>query len=655
MSQKKLLLILLGSTLLSFNYFIKTMENPNKKRKIINEQCEDEPSDLKQIEFLKSINEHCINKHCINKHCTLLKKLCSFEQLKINEENLNKYKKLLYEMFRQQHPDFNLILSIFDNHFKIMLECYQPNNVCYRGISLEHINILLNILIKQHAVKEEDHLENTLQQEKYDVIKEIIYYCFRGYVSKEYQERLKKNYMRLCRLLLENNLLPTLDEDWFLYWLIYYCDDIGLFRDIINKKIEGNLDLSEFACILDQLIEHGCKDQIKFILKFIKKNGFNLNDFIINASDNNYTTILDIAAENREDEIVSLLMNGDEEINSLKHLSALQYLQKERAQAKAEGKNILDIIDANEKLPEEMKEYCKELILDEHYALLDWLGNTRYNLCDKQDLNKYKTLLKQMGMKHPDFNFVVSLFDDYFKLVYTYYDKGEDDEKLFRGAFYDGIGITNINVLLKVLVNGINPVENGFYEILNGKNECLYGLINYVLFGGCLGEYEDTLDEFKCNRISLLKFLIVKNLLPALDTETGDTAFVEQLVKSDLFDSELLYYIMDKGNKKCNWEHIFKECSNENTLLHEALCSYRCSQDKVKDKVKAILNLIKAKNLYIDDFINIQNGKGRTPLMFAASKGYYKIMKLLIEYGAKVDIRCKDGKTASDYMKEYKG
>jgi len=649
MSPKKLLLILIGSTLLSFNYFIKTMENPNenpnKRRKIINEQCKDESSDLKQIEFLKSINEHCINKHC-----TLLKKLCSFEELRITEENLNKYKELLDEMLRQQHPDFDLILSIFNNHFKIIRKCYQLNNVCYRGINLEHVNILLNILIKQHAVKKEDHLENTLQQKKYDDIKEIIYYCFRGYVSNEYQERLKKNYMKLCRLLLENNLLPTLDEDWFLHWLIYYCDDIGLFRDIIDTKIEEIYDLPKFARILIKCVDYGSKDQIKFILKFMKKKGFNINDFI-NASSNKDKTILEIAAENREDKIVSLLMNGDDEVNSLKHLSALQYLQKAKAHTKAEGKSIFDIIDSDEKLPEEMKEYSKGLILDEHYALLDWLMNTHGNLGGGKHLNEYRKLLKQMGMKHPDFNFIVSLFDDYIKLVYTYYDGDEEAQELFESeyAFYDGIGIYDINMLLKVLVNYINPVENGFYEIINGKDEGLDELINYVLFGGCLGEYEDTLDEFKCNRISLLKFLIGKNLLPALDTEFGYSTFVEYIVKSDLFDSELLYYIMDKGNKKCNWEYIFKAFSNENTLLHEALCSYHCSQDKVK----AILNLIRAKNLCIDDFINIQDENGKTPLMLAASKGYYKIMKLLIEYGAKVGIRCKNDKTASDYMEEY--
>lgn len=44
--------------------------------------------------------------------------------------------------------------------------------------------------------------------------------------------------------------------------------------------------------------------------------------------------------------------------------------------------------------------------------------------------------------------------------------------------------------------------------------------------------------------------------------------------------------------------------------------------------------------------VNVQNDRGQTPLMVAASFGHEQITRVLLEYGAKINTRCHDGQTA---------
>ncbi len=47
--------------------------------------------------------------------------------------------------------------------------------------------------------------------------------------------------------------------------------------------------------------------------------------------------------------------------------------------------------------------------------------------------------------------------------------------------------------------------------------------------------------------------------------------------------------------------------------------------------------------------VNCQNKNGETPIFLAAGRGDVEIVKLLLDNGAKLDVKTKKGKSISDY------
>jgi len=211
MFQKSIFLIFLATIFLSFNYQIKTMEEPNKKRKIDSEEQEDEFPALKNEEqedklpVLKKVNSlkflaaskylqklvnglenvnmlkilnivdsdenllQDLKDYCkyliIDQHCAFCRNLEPFKPFKDDAFDsdqpfdicLDEYRKLLYDMVNHSHPEFNLILSIFDNHFRLMFKYFQKDEQYikeYCGIKIDDVNILLKGLIKRTVFKD---------------------------------------------------------------------------------------------------------------------------------------------------------------------------------------------------------------------------------------------------------------------------------------------------------------------------------------------------------------------------------------------------------------------------------------------------------------------------------------------------------------------
>ena len=65
-------------------------------------------------------------------------------------------------------------------------------------------------------------------------------------------------------------------------------------------------------------------------------------------------------------------------------------------------------------------------------------------------------------------------------------------------------------------------------------------------------------------------------------------------------------------------------------------------------KIKSMLN----KEVNIKTLINAVDKENNTALILASKFGYHKIVKILIENGADINIKNNDGKTALDYAEE---
>jgi ankyrin repeat protein len=120
----------------------------------------------------------------------------------------------------------------------------------------------------------------------------------------------------------------------------------------------------------------------------------------------------------------------------------------------------------------------------------------------------------------------------------------------------------------------------------------------------------------------------------------------------DRLDKPLLHIAIEYGQNEVlqllldNGADLFRTCSKGRTALHEAVIWGHL--DILKTLLDTNLNTKKReyrRNLHLQFDINKKDNKGNTPLQFAAELGYFHIVKLLIERGAKVNTTDNSGKT----------
>jgi len=333
------------------------------------------------------------------------------------------------------------------------------------------------------------------------------------------------------------------------------------------------------------------------------------------------------------------------EVNSLTFLAASKYV-KELIRKGLSIFNILNILDNNDEndgppLPQDLIYYCKRYILDEHCILLqkienNWIehesGKKENNFCA---IEEYKDLIKTILNEHPDFNLILSIFDNHFRLILKYCN---------LRTSYQGISLNEITLLLKLLIN-INKGGNGS-EIIMGdqvKNKGLSiyrSMLNNLLNNNITNEFDN---EFRENYIYLFRFLLAKKLLPSLDYPMYNGQNFLHVLVSNLNDIQLFREIINKPRVN-SIAQLFNSCelSSGITLLHDLI--YTGS----KDKITIILDLMKKKNLNLNDFIHIPNKEGITPFMLALKKGDYEIIELFTNYA---NLRKIDNKSLVNQLK----
>jgi len=304
-----------------------------------------------------------------------------------------------------------------------------------------------------------------------------------------------------------------------------------------------------------------------------------------------------------------------EPCNTLKFIAASKWL----AALKAHGINIFALDSDNEdhkrileNVPEELIEYCKKCPI---FPLI----------------HKHITDLKQ--------------FKGFYKDIKKITDESLDSYNILLHKLVSSIDIQDIN-----MKEMLSELEEIFYSILSSITLKDINIVLRLLIELGNTEFEDyqisslnmIWDNLACkNKKNLIKLLAKnKRLMPSLTHIFQDNhTFLLWLVRCNdinLFKS----IINEERNKPYNWEELFSIRSTIGwAVLHFAV-------EESTDILEVLLELIKEKGL---DINTQTNNVGLTPLMIAARNGDYEIVKLLIDHKANINLKCKSGKTASDY------
>jgi len=251
----------------------------------------------------------------INKHCDLVEQLknsCTF--LEITPENLNDYRKLLHVILDKENIDVNLILSIFDRYFKIIVDnpeqFIQAHTIDGKvsAMTLKNINILLTILIKR-IVKQGNALEIFAfsRLEKAELWGIIDY-------------ALRDDFGDSLLFLARENLLPRLNcicddrSNSFLAHLFIKCKNMNVFNVIIDKEKNKEYNWKELlgignqlATVLHYAVFYKSKEKVEAILNLIMDKELDLADFI-NIQTSDGVTPLMVANGYGYSEIAELLI-----------------------------------------------------------------------------------------------------------------------------------------------------------------------------------------------------------------------------------------------------------------------------------------------------------------------------------------------------------
>jgi len=323
---------ILVAVLLSFGNPLRAMENPEQGGISMENLPIDESTKVKAVDSLKRIaackvdalimdgidlrtadglslsglpeelREYAVSV-LINEYCAPLKQLKEEEKwlsLNITEENLENFKKLLYELLGCDGKSVKTILLSLDNY-------------CIKNL-LHDVCMLLHVLIQRNG-----SYNYLLSQEEQISCNKIISHAL-------WQDKIE-----LFRLLISNKLFPRLNDiinvgnssGSFFKAIALYCKDIDLFNSIIAIEESKECCWSDLlglsggygsfgSSVLHCAVESTSKDKVEAILKLIQEQG--LSDFI-DAQDVHGRTALMIAAVNGDCEIVELLINNGASIN----------------------------------------------------------------------------------------------------------------------------------------------------------------------------------------------------------------------------------------------------------------------------------------------------------------------------------------------------
>jgi len=322
--------------------------------------------------------------------------------------------------------------------------------------------------------------------------------------------------------------------------------------------------------------------------------------------------------------------------HSLKFLAASKFLEILKTQGYSVSTENLQKIA----LPEDLIEYCKLCyliplipiinLIHQHIASLEQFKKHKYLKMTDQNLNSYKTLLHNLifkiDLQNINIQKILSAFNENFKSEIKKYERSrphceycKNSRKLFYHPFHIHLAqivtLEDINMVLKLLIQSEDTTCS------DHKIKCyIWDMI------------------FSKNLIDLFKLIATnKKLLPRLEERipydfTGDTIIIFLLRwpnEVDLFRS----IINEEKKKNYNWKRLFnmRFGLKRLSILHYAA-------NGSTNNLEVILELMKEKELKLDNFINAKTDNGRTALMYAAYYGSDENVQLLINHGANINI-----------------
>lgn len=292
---------------------------------------------LPQNSMPGEVRDYCSCIALVDAHCNSLEKFKEpeYEYLKVTEENLYCYRKLLDEIFDKQYADFDLVLLALNEYFRLMIESYywfdiKPIIVLTDFIpALDEINVMLSLIIKENAAKFNVSFD------------QIVFENERACFDKIVRFVLNKGLNNLCMLLVDANLLPSVDSlldtyDNFLFIsLVCSCISIEILHAIVGMEKNKDCDWEKIfskqniggATLLHFAI-NGRFDIFEYIIALIKDKGLAFEKFINIQNDLGMTPLIQAAFSNPQ--AVELLINNGALTELLSHSgkTALSYAQE---------------------------------------------------------------------------------------------------------------------------------------------------------------------------------------------------------------------------------------------------------------------------------------------------------------------------------------
>jgi len=608
MVTKNLYLIFLISALLSTNYLVKAMENPNKKPKYEDQSLGDENEDDTSLkiedENKASSSGENLTLNDIDQHCAFLEQFKKEEKLaflNVNEKTLDDYKKLLKIIFVKHHPDLDNILFIFNKHFQHLLKSCNDGYIYdfEKCITLKNVNALLVAFM--YCCEKNDG-DKTMPDRIKWALNQITYAAFSGYSGCSHPEY----YADLCWLLAKNDLLPALDYIFNIYdchgdnknflCLLLRGGDAKLFGYIIQKTKNKDKDywISLFNSQVTEnkgtVLHWACNNDghvLELVLSLMKEKGLDLDNFMFVLDDRGESPI-DSALFCPNYDAMSVLINKGEEReepNSLKYIAASKVV---------ECPNWMNLM---ENVPQELQEYCN--LIAKIYA----------------------------------YNPMVKPSDD--RDYYIYLDEIRIHKELFIKLFNKEF--SNLNLILNIVGN-------------NFQNYC----------DACNGDTED-IDEY-INRIGLIEVILLAmiNKCMALEQSTSldkvdvmiEQKIVNRIRQEKYADISLLLVL---GNLSLNYIFDIKDlfCLGINGTYLKTTVLHAAAMYASRNVFITLLNIMQKNDCDVNYFLNIQDGNGMTPLMIAASRGNLEIIELLLDCKVDANIKYNNGLTALDYLEKY--
>jgi len=251
----------------------------------------------------------------------------------------------------------------------------------------------------------------------------------------------------------------------------------------------------------------------------------------------------------------------------------------------------------------DINDHCKFLTQFKENKKFEFLEVTEENLGIY-----HKSLLSMLSMQHPDLNTLLFIFHQYFRHILASFK--------FNNQYNKHITLTSINALLSILIQHFNIEKNiDSYIVASTEEQEFLDLIVY-----------NAIKIKRRNRDvgnALLRLLIRNNLIPPLDHIIDGKYVLTLLVINDI-NIELFRHIINKEkDKNYPWHDLFGKQTNmkDRTILHHAAM-------KSKEIAQILLDLIKEKDLPLDDFLLIPDAAGNTPVDLAYNRADFEIVQL---------------------------